>query len=419
VKKQIVVLDDDPTGTQTVHDVAVLTKWDEKALAAEFAERGSLLYLLTNTRAFSVERAEEINRTTGIQLAKAAQMANVDLRVISRSDSTLRGHFPKETNALSEGLGVLFDGVILCPAFIEGGRITVDDTHYLLQRGVRTPVSETEFARDRSFGYKASNLVDWVAEKYGGICPPTIVSLSPDSGSESESLEKLLKSPKGSVFIANAASYQDLDVLVRMVSSAENLGKQFLFRTAASWVTAYADVAPRPYLRSLGNNARNGGLIIVGSYVDKTTRQLNQLLERLPCEHLKLSLDAFPIGRLAAKASELLSQGKTVILCTSRDLSMAGDLNVGSQISGALVQVVSALTVRPAYILAKGGITSSDIATGALEVVRAWVEGQLCSGVSVWRLGPESKWPDMAYVVFPGNVGEDGTLADVVCQLVT
>lgn len=413
MKKQIVVLDDDPTGTQTVHDVAVLTKWDEKTLAAEFAERGSLLYLLTNTRAFPVERAEEINRTTGAQLARAARMANVDLRVISRSDSTLRGHFPRETNALSEGLGVMFDGVILCPAFIEGGRITVDDTHYLVQKGARTPVGETEFARDRSFGYKASNLVDWVSEKYGAISLPTVVSLNSDSGD----LEKFLTSPKGCVFIANAASYQDLDVLVRMVSSAESQGKKFLFRTAASWVTAYADVSPRPYLSSLGNYSGNGGLVVIGSYVDKTTRQLNQLLERHPCEHLTLELDAFPIDRLAREASDSLSQGLTVVLSSSRDLSNAGDLNVGSRISEALVQVVSALTVRPAYVLAKGGITSSDIATGALGVVRAWVEGQLCSGVSVWRTGPESKWPDLPYIVFPGNVGEDGTLADVVGHL--
>jgi hypothetical protein len=47
-------------------------------------------------------------------------------------------------------------------------------------------------------------------------------------------------------------------------------------------------------------------------------------------------------------------------------------------------------------------------------VRRAQVLGQIVPGVPVWRLGPESKYPGLPYVVFPGNAGGPDALASVI-----
>lgn len=83
-------------------------------------------------------------------------------------------------------------------------------------------------------------------------------------------------------------------------------------------------------------------------------------------------------------------------------------------ISTALTQIVSNLTIRPHFLIAKGGITSSDIATHSLGIRKAEILGQAAKGVPVWKSGPESKFPGMPYIVFPGNVGETDTLTNVV-----
>ena len=89
-------------------------------------------------------------------------------------------------------------------------------------------------------------------------------------------------------------------------------------------------------------------------------------------------------------------------------------LEVSVRISDALTSVIEKLTARPAFIIAKGGITSSDVGTKALGVRRAIVMGQIRPGIPVWLTGPESKFPGMPYVIFPGNVGMENTLLEVV-----
>ncbi len=92
-------------------------------------------------------------------------------------------------------------------------------------------------------------------------------------------------------------------------------------------------------------------------------------------------------------------------------------LAIGRRVSDGLVAIVRAISVRPRYLLAKGGITSSDIATQGLGVKRALVLGQLLPGVPVWQLGPETRYPGLGYIVFPGNVGGPQALAEVVLGL--
>ena len=165
---KIVVLDDDPTGTQTVHGVPVLTSWDTSVLAAELRSGQSLFYVLTNSRALSQEDAVALACALGANLSQAARQTGSRLSVISRSDSTLRGHYPAETDALARALGLAPDGVLIAPYFQEGGRFTINDVHYVREGRCLVPAAETEFARDPVFGYSRSNLRQWVEEKTGG-----------------------------------------------------------------------------------------------------------------------------------------------------------------------------------------------------------------------------------------------------------
>ena len=170
--KKIIVLDDDPTGTQTVHDVLVLTEWSPATLSVALGRPEPVIFILTNSRSYSLEQAQEMNRQIAENVGAAALRRGCDLEVISRSDSTLRGHFPGEVLALRDGLqatlGRRYDGCIIVPALFEAGRYTLDNIHWVKEGDWLTPAAQTEFARDASFGYRSSDLRNWVAEKSRG-----------------------------------------------------------------------------------------------------------------------------------------------------------------------------------------------------------------------------------------------------------
>ncbi len=429
----LVVLDDDPTGTQTVHGVPVLTEWSPAALQAELAHpRGvSTFYVLTNSRSLPLAQARALNAEIGQNLVEAARLAGRAFAVISRSDSTLRGHFPGETDALAAALGGRFDATLLIPAFLAGGRYTLGDVHYVAGNERLVPAGETEFARDHAFGYASSNLRQWVVEKSAGRIPlETVASISLDElrrGGPDDVRAHLLSLPRAAVCVVNAASERDLEVLALAALQAEGSGRRFLYRTAASFVRVRAGLAERPLLQvaELGLPDTGGGLIVAGSYVPKTTAQL-AALRATGVMSVEVSVAALLTGaareaeidRAAQAVEDKLSAGADVLLFTSRELVTGSEalasLDIGRRVSEGLVAIVRALSTRPRYVLAKGGITSSDLATRALGVRRALVLGQIRPGVPVWQLGLESRWPGLAYIVFPGNVGEAGAVAGVV-----
>jgi uncharacterized protein YgbK (DUF1537 family) len=433
----VVVLDDDPTGTQTVHDLWVLTNWSPQMLRAALGEQRRIFYVLTNSRSLSETAARQLNQQLAANLAAAASDLECELDVISRSDSTLRGHFPAEVDALTatlaSSLGCTFDGTILCPFFLEGGRITVGNVHWVTEGERLVPASQTEFAQDTTFGYRASDLCAWVEEKSSGripreqVLPISIDTIRTDGP---ESVHRVLtKVRDGRVAIVNAVTYRDLAVFTAGLLRSETEGQRFLFRTAASFVRIRGGISERPLLtrQEMVRGSGTGGLVVVGSYVDKTTRQLQSAVSQCPdLVPLELSVrqaldpaarDA-EVARVAQNANAALEHGQTPIVFTSRNLltdyGRAGELEVGQEVSSALVSVVQGITTTPRFIIAKGGITSSDVAMRGLDVERAWVLGQIVPGVPVWRLGPESRFPQIPYVVFPGNVGDDHSLLKAI-----
>jgi uncharacterized protein YgbK (DUF1537 family) len=429
--QKILVLDDDPTGTQTVYDVPVLTEWSVESLANLLAEPGSLAYILTNSRSLPTVAAEERNREIARNLLAAAKIQPRSFVVVSRSDSTLRGHFPSEVSAFTDALGQTFDATLLIPPFMEGGRFTIGDTHYVREGDWLVPAAETESARDATFGYRNSNLRHWVSEKYGGQIAPDRVESVPIEllrrGGPEAIARHLEGLTGGQVCVVNAASYRDLEVFVAGLLAAEARGKRFFYRTAASFVRIRGGLAARPLLDlpALIGPAGSGGLIVAGSYVQRSSAQigaassLDLFTLEVPVETLlRDELREEEIGRVATAAAEALRSGVEALIFTSRQLVTGADqdesLRIGNIVSSSLVNIVRRITQRPAWVIAKGGITSSDIATKALNIKRADVLGQAFPGVPVWRTGDDSRWPGLLYVVFPGNVGETGTLATMI-----
>jgi len=443
--RKIVVLDDDPTGVQSVHDVPVLADWPVEELRWGLSQKSPTFFVLTNSRALPEDRAVKMNRTIVGALAEAAEDAGKDFVIISRSDSTLRGHYPAETDALAGALeetrGEKVDGVILCPCFFEAGRITVDDIHWVRQGERLVPAGLTEFASDHSFGFANSDLKDWVAEKTDGRVPAsdvTSVSLSDIREGGPERVSELLCGVEdGRPVVVNAEHYGDLEVFVLGLLGAEAAGKRFIYRTGPSFARVRGGISPPAILgpenlRSRGM-PRGHGLILVGSYVPTTTEQLREALALDGVESFEIS-----VRRLlepAARESEIeravswvnqTLRSREAIVYTSRDLVTAGsladgersNLDVGSTVSDALVEVMRRVdrALELSFVIAKGGITSSEVGTRGLGVKRAQVAGPLLPPgiVPVWMLPEGNDFPGLPYVIFPGNVGGPDSLARAI-----
>jgi uncharacterized protein YgbK (DUF1537 family) len=431
---KIVVLDDDPTGNQTVHNVIVLTEWSIPSLCDVFADPTDVVYILTNSRSISLKQAQKLNREIAQNLLAVKALSDRDFVIISRSDSTLRGHYPGEVNALAAALKKTFDGVLIIPFFKEGGRLTINNTHYVTVGNNLIPAGETEYARDPVFGYQNSDLRAWVSEKHAGsIKPDEVASITLHDirvGGPKTVTEILKKVTGGQVCIVNAAAYRDLEVFVIGLLNAESFGKRFLYRTAASFARIRGGIQSRPLLKSVDMAVPiGGGLIIAGSYVEKTTQQLKSASYLSHLQPVTLSVPVLlnptqrigEIQRVIDRTEMVLKEGDDVLLFTSRDIAQASEettaFEISQTISQALVTIVADLDTQPAWIVAKGGITASDIATQGLGVRHGYVLGQVLPGIPVWRLGAESRWPGLIYVIFPGNVGDRNTLTNVIRKL--
>ncbi|ESW24674.1 hypothetical protein PHAVU_004G150100 [Phaseolus vulgaris] len=435
--KILVVLDDDPTGTQTVHDIEVLTEWTIESLVEQFRKSPKCFFILTNSRSLSSDKASALIKEICRNLDIAAKsIDSIDYSVVLRGDSTLRGHFPEEADAVVSVLGEM-DAWIICPFFLQGGRYTIADTHYVDDSDTLVPAGDTEFAKDASFGYKSSNLRHWVEEKTNGrILASSVASVSIQllrKGGPNAVAKHLCSLQKGTICVVNAASERDMTVFALGMIKAELTGKRFLCRTAASFVSALMGIISKPPIlpSDLGiAREKNGGLIVVGSYVPKTTKQVEEL--KLQCGQFLKSIEVSveklamspmeereeEISRTAELADLYLKVHKDTLIMTSRNLitgrTAAESLDINFKVSSALVEIVKRVTTKPRYIIAKGGITSSDLATKALGARCAKIVGQALAGVPLWQLGPESRHPGIPYIVFPGNVGNSTALAEVV-----
>jgi uncharacterized protein YgbK (DUF1537 family) len=432
--RTLVVLDDDPTGTQTVRDVPVLMDPSGDDLIRLFEARTPVAFILTNSRSLPAKQAVDLAATLGRRVAHAARRTGRSISVVSRSDSTLRGHFPAEVEPLLDALGWSDAPILLMPYLGDAGRVTIDDTHFVIRAGSAVPVAETDYAQDPAFPYAESNLRRWVAARPGTAGRPIAsLSLGLIRGGGPAAVEEALRAlePR-TVCIANAADDRDAEVVAAATLALERSGSPILARTAAGFVRARAGQARsadlQPVELPLGEGA---GLIVVGSHVPATTRQLQRLLADPPLEVELVDIPAAQAAdaaagsrirrRAAQRIAALLRTGITPVVATSRErLEPGPDDPLGiaqaARISATLMGAIRSLPLRPGWILSKGGITSSDVATVALGTRSAFVLGQLLPGVPVWRLDG-GRYPGLVLAVFPGNVGDDGALRAAVAGL--
>ena len=433
---KVVVLDDDPTGTQTVRDIPVLTTWSVAALEEELSGEFPAFFILTNSRSLTENAACDLAREIGENLYRASEKSGVRVVVISRSDSTLRGHFPSEVDASAQALSKDQLPYLIVPFFMEGGRFTLNDIHYVKELDSLVPASMTPFAKDAAFGFANSNLKNYIEEKTGGkIKAEEVISVSLQDiriGGPDRVADIFRSVPKGAACFVNAASYRDMEVVVSALIKVENEGYEFLYRTAASFVRSRIGLDAGDGLLAgdrLVSPSDNGGLFVIGSYVPKTTSQVSALFDLTDVAAIEVQVDelldesrrAAEIKRVVSLTNQTLGSGADAAIYTSRSLVSGSDaassLEIGRIVSESLVEIVSSITRQPRYLVAKGGITSSDIATKALGIKRAMVIGQALPGVPAWRCGEETRYPGMTYIVFPGNVGEDDALAQIVKKI--
>lgn len=433
-KPKIIVLDDDPTGSQTVHSCLLLTRWDVETLRLGLADNSPIFFVLTNTRSLTPEQAAAVTKEAchNLKIALAAEKIT-DFLVVSRSDSTLRGHYPIETDVIAQEVGP-FDAHFLVPAFFEGGRITEKSIHYLIIDGVPTPVHETEFARDSVFGYHHSYLPDYVEEKTKGRISANSVERFLLADIRNGSVARLASLKDNQCCVVDAQTQADLDKFAADILSVAKTGKHFLFRSAASLLTSLANLGSQPVAaEDMAQYVRQGkpGAIIVGSHVKKTTQQLEQLLKAPGIVGVEVNVadlldNSEPQTRLLKNILEQVhkihTEGKTPVVYTSRQELTFKDvqtrLEFGAAVSGLLMDIVRGLPKDIGFLISKGGITSNDVLSTGLSLRSARLLGQIIAGCSMVKTPADhALFPDLPVVLFPGNVGDSDALATAYGRL--
>lgn len=431
---KIIAIDDDPTGSQTVHGCLLLTRWDVETLLEGLRDASPLFFVLSNTRGMDAESAASVTREICVSLRAA--LARMDAAgepvqpvVVSRSDSTLRGHYPVETDVIAEELGP-FDAHFLVPAFFEGGRVTRDGVHYLMVDGVPVPVHETEFARDSVFGFSTAFLPEYVEEKTNGRIPASDVERFSLADVRGDLQHRLAHLEGNRCCVVDAETQTDLSGFARQVLAAAGQGKRFLFRSAASLLTALAELPPQPVpAAEMATFVRGGrpGVVLMGSHVGKSTRQLEHLLAATDAVGLEVDLDRLDevdalVAELIVSVEVAMRAGRGAVLYTSRGerqfASKGERLAFGDRVADLLVRVGRQLPTDIGFLISKGGITSNDTLSKALALRTARVLGQVHAGCSVVRCPQDHpRFPNLPVVIFPGNVGGDETLTDVYHRL--
>ncbi|WP_413678697.1 four-carbon acid sugar kinase family protein [Prochlorococcus sp. MIT 0916] len=440
---KIIIFDDDPTGSQTVYGCPLLLNWDEQTLEAAFTKSSPLIFILANTRSLSSALAVKKTREICSSIKKfflRQGYSKDDYFYISRGDSTLRGHGVLEPAILAEELGP-FHATFHIPAFLEGGRTTVNGIHYL--NGI--PVHNTDFGRDNIFGFSTSDLAKWIEEKsFGKIQAENILHVEIkqlDMASKNKdcfnSLLSFFSKLENNVsVVVDAELPHHLETLARAIKVVSK-EKRFLFRTAASFIKSLSELPPNPKdiadlvsLKSKNNQfAYKPGLIMVGSYMKLATDQLEILLNDNSCEGLEI-----PVGKLAdifaledyqekileleeillSKIDDILDIKKVPVLYTTREemkfSSSSKRMNFGLELAEFMAILVGKIKNKFGYIISKGGITTQLLLQKGLNFNQVDLKGQILPGLSI--VTSNSDLYHLPVVTFPGNLGNEKTLLE-------
>lgn len=440
LKKQnikLIVFDDDSTGIQTAHDCLMLTNWKPENLEKAFNDESPIFYVRTNTRSMSTDITKKVTVEAVKAVVECNRKQGFKLVFISRSDSTLRGHFPLEPDTIRhvlehEQLPVLTSTYFI-PSFFEAGRYTIDGIHYLKDKDDLIPVSETEFATDSVLGYHHSKLSEYITEKtQGQVKTDQIGSLTLDElrrNTVQEILTSLQSLMNKTWITVDALGYDQLwKFSVALLKLLGETNAYVVLRTSSSLPKALSGMGNKALLKREDLISKPGsGLFMVGSHAKKSSNQLSILLESKNTKGIELDVKSIlkePDALMACVLSELKSAKKsklTPVVFTSREELRYTDIKerllTGSKISDFLVRIVRELPFEPSYIVTKGGITSHDILIKGLEIETATVAGQILPGVPVVKTAANHRYPNLPYIIFQGNVGDTDALKQVLEKL--
>ena len=439
---KVIVIDDDPTGSQTVNNCLLLLKWDYSTLIKGFKSKSNLFFILANTRSLSENDAKVrlVEICNNLKKIISKETYKEKFIFVSRGDSTLRGHIFLEPKIINDCLGP-FDATFHIPAFIEGKRMTIDGQHFV----DNVPVSQTIFAKDKIYGYKTSNIKQLLFQKSKSqIKLNDIQNLKLSELNVLESKEKNIVFNKIKNYKENSHVIVDVEnysQLKKFSLSIKKLSKQkkFLFRTAASFISSISDAKDNPQEPSFYSLLRRKdnekkllpGCLVIGSYVELTTIQLKNLLKTSDC--VPIECDVFEFLRISklknnqdqlglfkneflAKIRSCLKKENTPVLFTSRKEVFLGNndeqLNLYNSLAHFISELVSELKNEIGYLISKGGITSNVILSNGFKAKYVYLQGQIITGVSLVTFKLEND-ENIPIVTFPGNIGNQDSLVKV------
>jgi uncharacterized protein YgbK (DUF1537 family) len=412
----IAILDDDPTGVQTLSGARVILDWAEPRVEDALASARAV-HLLTNSRAYPPDEAAAIVRSAAAAVLSTAPNTSLVLR----GDSTLRGHVLEEYLAVRDAKGTeSFPPLVLAPALPSAGRVTVGGVQYLDRDGRRVPVHETEYATDPAFAYASSRLLDWAEQRTGGLFKSALgieVTLEalhrggPDA--VVAALRQAAESPVPCAVALDAETGDDVEAVAAGLQRATAAGVESVVRCGPAVAGALGGVTA---MRAASLPVAQQLLLVCGSYVSQSVRQLERVTARFPAS--LVAVDPQRLGRgadgtqIAAQLEERLDASRLAVLAVwGPPPSGSSDLAAGRRIAEGLASVVAAVQRRDALVVLKGGVTSAVVLRHGLGATEADIVGPVLPGVALWTIIDPVTRP---VLVVPGNVGGDGLLVQIV-----
>jgi uncharacterized protein YgbK (DUF1537 family) len=413
---RLVVLDDDPTGVQTLAGIRVLLAWDQPGRIARALAGRRSVHLVTNARALEPDEA----RASVAAAARAALEQVAGTQLALRGDSTLRAHLLEEYLGLCEALDRGRPPLLLVPALPSAGRVTREGVHLIERDGRVEPLHETEYAGDGVFAYSSARLLEWAEERSGGLFPASegrelhLDELrTGGADAVTAALSDLSRAGRPAVLAPDAETEEDLAAIAAGYAAALRKGADVVVRCAPAFAgilagTTAQGLAPMP--TSVGRL-----LVVCGSWVPMSTRQLRALDAAYPGSIVEVDVQALArpcpreeTARAARVASDAIARAGLAILATPRDRPEGTiDLDVGRRIAEGLARAAGLVEPAPDVVIAKGGITSAVTLLVGFGTSEADVLGPVLPGVSRWRASFD-------YLVVPGNVGDERLLVDLV-----
>ena len=442
---KIIIIDDDPTGSQTVNDCNLILRWDYETLFKGLKDCSNFLFILANTRALAEKdvkkRLDQICSSLN-RVMNNSLFSEEDFVIISRGDSTLRGHNFIEPLIINQLLGP-FDATFYIPAFIECNRITVDGHHFV----DNVPVHKTIFAKDKIFGFNTSNIKELIYEQshrqinINHIEHINIRDFELLDQNQPSNLYMYIKQLENNKrVIVDINDYSQLDNFSKIIKSLLKR-KKFLFRTAASFISSISnfefnqkDSIYFSQLRRKNNNDQfMKGLIVVGSCVELTNLQLNKVLEISVCKPIEINaLKLYELFKFEDNCQKINSKKKLIlnsirfnlsqnfipILYTSREIvSFKNENNLirfQHFLSVFISEIVAAIKNEIGYLISKGGITTNTILSHGLEADSVFLEGQILPGISLVTFDLLKQKGKLPIVTFPGNMGNHMSLVKAI-----